>query len=128
MLESVISFSSINLISYFLWIYSQISTNSSNIVFSIIILENLQKIFVNNEKLEWWEIETNNWIWKHNHPKVRFWTSTLKSVNVSNESLSICPQNCMLSLTTLNSRSVPLNHLSLPGFVIFTTSYKHWPV
>ena len=30
-------------------------TNSSNVVFSIILPENLQKIFVNNEKLE-----TNN--------------------------------------------------------------------
>jgi len=54
--KPIISFSLLCWISYFLWIYSQISSNSSNVVFSIIILENLQKIFVNNEK-----IETNNW-------------------------------------------------------------------
>jgi len=57
MLESIISFASLYKISYFLWIYSQISTNSSNVVFSIKIPENLQKIFVNN----WEIIETNNW-------------------------------------------------------------------
>ena len=52
MLKSITSFSSLYLISYFLWIYSLISLNSSNFVFSIIIPENLQKIFVNNEKIE----------------------------------------------------------------------------
>jgi len=45
----------------FFWIYTQISSNSSNVVFSIIILENLQKSLwimrnQNNEK-----ILTNNW-------------------------------------------------------------------
>ena len=40
MLESIISFSSLHWISYFLWIYSQISTNSSNVVFSIKIPDN----------------------------------------------------------------------------------------
>ena len=59
--ESIISFSSLYWISYFLWIYSQISSNSSNVVFSIIILENLRRSLwimrnKNNEK-----IETNNW-------------------------------------------------------------------
>ena len=43
MLKSIISFSLLYWISYFLWIYSQISSNSSNVVFSLIILENLQK-------------------------------------------------------------------------------------
>ena len=61
MLESIISFSSFYWIYYFLWIYTRISTNSLNVVFSIINPENLWKIFVNNEKLEYWEIETNNW-------------------------------------------------------------------
>ena len=61
MLESIISFPLLYWISYFLWIYSQISSNSSNVVFSVIILENLQKSSgimrnQNNEK-----IETNNW-------------------------------------------------------------------
>ena len=49
-------FSLLYWISYFLCIASQISSNSSNVVFSIIIIENLQKIFVNNDI-----IETNNW-------------------------------------------------------------------
>ena len=61
MLKSIILFSLLYWISYFLWIYSQISSNSSNVVFSIIILENLRKSLwimrnQNNEK-----IETNNW-------------------------------------------------------------------
>ena len=50
MLESIISFSSLFGISYFLSIYSQISANFSNVVFSTIIPENLQNTFVNNEK------------------------------------------------------------------------------
>ena len=54
MLKSIISFSSLYWISYFLWTYSQISTNSSNVVFLIKIPENL----CNN----WEIIETNNWI------------------------------------------------------------------
>ena len=61
MLKSIISFLLLYWISYFLWINSQISSNSSNDVFSIIILESLQKIILNNEKPEYWEIETNNW-------------------------------------------------------------------
>jgi len=62
MLKSIISFSLLFIIiSYLLWIYSQISSNSSNVVFSIIILENLRKSLwimknQNNEK-----IESNNW-------------------------------------------------------------------
>ena len=61
MLKSINSFSLLYWMSYLLWIYSQISSNSSNVVFSIIILENLQKSLwimrnQNNEK-----IETNNW-------------------------------------------------------------------
>jgi len=62
MLKSIISFSLFYWISYFLWIYSQIFSNSSNVVFSITILENLRKSLwimrnQNNEK-----IETDNWI------------------------------------------------------------------
>ena len=57
MLKSIISFSLLYWIYYSIWIYSQIFSNSSNVVFSIIILENLQKIFVNNKK-----IKTINWI------------------------------------------------------------------
>ena len=61
MLKSIISFSLFYWISYFHWIYSQISSSSSNVVFSIIILENLRKSLwitknKNNEM-----IETNNW-------------------------------------------------------------------
>ena len=61
MLKSIISFLLLYWISYLLWIYSQISSKSSNVVFSIIILENLRKSLwrmrnQNNEK-----IETNNW-------------------------------------------------------------------
>ena len=61
MLKSNISFSLLYWISYLLWIYSQISSNSWNFVFSIIILENLRKSLwimrnQNNEK-----IETHNW-------------------------------------------------------------------
>ena len=61
MLKSNISFSLLYWISNFLWIYSQISSNSSDVDFSIIILENVGKSLwiirnLNNEK-----IETNNW-------------------------------------------------------------------
>ena len=61
MLESIISFSLLYWISNFLWIYSQISSNSLNVVFSIIIIENLRTSLwitrnYNNEI-----IETNNW-------------------------------------------------------------------
>ena len=61
MLKSIISVFIIVLNFLFLWIYSQISSNSSNVVFSIIILENLRtSLWImriqNNEKME-----TNNW-------------------------------------------------------------------
>ena len=61
MLKSIISFSLLYWISNFLWIYSQISSNSLNVVFSIIIIENLRTSLwitrnYNNEI-----IETNNW-------------------------------------------------------------------
>jgi len=61
MLKSIISFSLFYWISYLPWIYSKISSNSSNVVFSITILENLRKLLwimrnQNNEK-----IETNSW-------------------------------------------------------------------
>ena len=61
MLKSIFLFLLLNLISYFFKNYSQISSNSSNVVFSIIILENLRRSLwimrnQNNEK-----IETNNW-------------------------------------------------------------------
>ena len=61
MLKSIISFSLLYWISNFLWIYSQISSNSSNVIFSIIILENLRKSFwiIRNQNNE--IIETNNW-------------------------------------------------------------------
>jgi len=52
MLESIISFSSLYWSSYSLRICSQISTNSSKVVISIKIPENLQKMFVNNERLQ----------------------------------------------------------------------------
>jgi len=46
MLESIISFSSLCSISFSLWVCSQISLNSSNVVFSIKIAGNLQKMLV----------------------------------------------------------------------------------
>ena len=61
MLKSNIMFLVSYWISYLLWIYSQIYSNSSNVVFSIIILENLQKIFVNKKNKNNEKIETNNW-------------------------------------------------------------------
>ena len=61
MLKSINSVFIIILNFLFLWIYSQISSNSSNVVFSKIILENLRtSLWImriqNNEKME-----TNNW-------------------------------------------------------------------
>ena len=63
MLKSIISFSLLYWMSYFLWIYSQISSNSSNVVFSRVILENLRKSLwiMKNQNNE--IIETNNWTW-----------------------------------------------------------------
>ena len=60
MLISIILFSLLYWISYFLWIYSQISSNSSNVVFTIIIIENLRKSLwiMRNQNSE--IIETNN--------------------------------------------------------------------
>jgi len=52
MVESINSFLSVYWICYSLWFCSQISSNSSNVVFSIKIPGNLQKIFVNNETLQ----------------------------------------------------------------------------
>jgi len=52
MLESILSFSSLYLISHSLRICSQISTNFSNDIFSIKYPENIQKMFVNNETLQ----------------------------------------------------------------------------
>ena len=54
MLESIIFFSSLYwiFIFYSLWICSLISSNSSNVAFSVKIPENLQKMFGNNETLQ----------------------------------------------------------------------------
>ena len=55
MIKSIISFPSLPslyCISYSLQLCSQISTNSSNVVFSIKSPENLQKMFVKNERLQ----------------------------------------------------------------------------
>ena len=52
MLELIIYFSSLYWISYSSWICSQTTSNSSNVVFSIKIPGNLQKMFVNNEILQ----------------------------------------------------------------------------
>ena len=61
MLKSIISFSFLYWISNLIWIYSQISSNCSNVVFSIIILENLQNSLwiMRNQNNE--IIKTNNW-------------------------------------------------------------------
>ena len=58
MLELFISFTSLYWISYSLRICSQISTKSSNVVFSIKIPENLQK----NVCEEWEITEINYWL------------------------------------------------------------------
>ena len=57
---------------------------------------------------------------KRIHPKRWFWKSTLRSnsvivhrwnvLYVSNEPLSICPQYCILSSSTIHSRSLPLRN------------------
>ena len=52
MLDSIISFFSLYWTSYSLWICSQISSNLSNVAFSIKNPENLQKFFANNETLQ----------------------------------------------------------------------------
>ena len=61
MLKSIISFSLLYWFSYFLWIYSQISSNSSNVVFSIIFQKICRKSFwiMRNQNTE--KIETNKW-------------------------------------------------------------------
>jgi len=62
MLESIISFSSFNWISYSLQIISQISLDSSNVVFSIKIAGNLQKMCVNNWLFQFWILyEITRW-------------------------------------------------------------------
>ena len=58
MLEPIISFSSLYWIAYFLWNCSQISSNSSNVVFSKKIPRNLQKNVCEHLDIT----ETNNWI------------------------------------------------------------------
>ena len=116
MLELIISFSLFYWISYFLWIYSQISSNSSNVVFSIKIPKNLQKIFVNNEKLK-----TYNWtrLLIFNE-MINFYFLNLNYLVTCRIFFDIfcrcyliikkriCPQHCILGLTTLLSRSVTL--------------------
>ena len=52
MLESSISFSSLNCTSYYVRVCSQISKNSLNVVFTIKIPKNLQKMFAKNETLQ----------------------------------------------------------------------------
>ena len=61
MLKSIFSFSLLYWISHFFLIYLQISSNSSNVVFSTIILENLRTSLwiMRNQNSE--IIETNNW-------------------------------------------------------------------
>jgi len=61
MLKSIISFSLLYWISYLFWIYLQICSNSSNVVFSMKILENLRNSLwiLRNQNNE--TIETNNW-------------------------------------------------------------------
>ena len=64
MLESIISFSSFNWISYSLQIISQISLDSLNVVFSIKIAGNLQKmcVTVNNWLFQLWILyEITRW-------------------------------------------------------------------
>ena len=58
MLELIISFPSVNWISYFSQIYLQISTNSSNLVFSI----KIPKKSTENDCEESEITETTNWI------------------------------------------------------------------
>ena len=148
MVDPIISFSILYWISYFLWIYSQISSNSSNVDFSLIMCRKSLWIMRNrnNEK-----IETNNWkdylfmmiglifisqqvsihksvaycrlkksfFWICIHPQSRSFerrylrsnsgfTDLYKVEYVSNKSERSFPQHCILSSTTLHSRSLPL--------------------
>jgi len=65
MLKLIISFSLLYWISNFLWIYSQISSNSLNVVFSIMFIENLRtSLWITRNYINE-IIETNNWTRLH---------------------------------------------------------------
>ena len=73
MLESIISFSSLCSISFSLWVCSQISLNSSNVVFSIKIAGNLQKMLV---KIRLLIIDVNSQVlFSQTVPKCRMFTT-----------------------------------------------------
>jgi len=123
MLESIISFSSLYWIYYFIWICSPISTNSSNVVFSIKIAENLQKIFENNEIIEtynWliiFDDKDRNFAWFSNrsHPNSWFWTSTLRlnSVNIRRRFIVLTTKDVFCIRRFVNNHSLlRFEHLS----------------